>query len=139
MRVFIPFKKGTLLIPSGPQGDKDRKHLFIILTDPQPCEDTHSCILMVSLSTIKQELPYDKTCILYPGDHPFVKRYSYVSYRNARIEEVDKIMRGVAKRILISHEPLDDAVFTRICKGLEESRFTATKILSFYRKAEGMD
>lgn len=137
MRIFLPFKRGTLLIPSGPQDDKERKHLFIILTNPQHSEDADSCILMVSLSTIKQDLPYDKTCILYPGDHPFVKRDSYVSYRNARIEKVDKITKGVTERKLIPHQPLDDAVFVRICNGLEESRFTAKKILAFYHKAEG--
>lgn len=34
MSLFLPLKRATLLIPSGPQGDPHRKHLFILLTDP---------------------------------------------------------------------------------------------------------
>lgn len=34
MSLFVPFKRATLLIPSGPVNDPDRKHLFVLLTDP---------------------------------------------------------------------------------------------------------
>jgi hypothetical protein len=34
MTLFVPFKRATLLVPSGPANDPDRKHLFVLLTDP---------------------------------------------------------------------------------------------------------
>lgn len=33
MSVFLPLRRATLLVPSGPQSDVDRKHLFILLTN----------------------------------------------------------------------------------------------------------
>ena len=34
MSLFVPFRRATLLIPTGAAHDPDRKHLFIVLTDP---------------------------------------------------------------------------------------------------------
>lgn len=135
MSLFLPLKRATLLIPSGPQNDQSRKHLFILLTDPQDDEAGKKCVLMVSLSTIKPGMPHDPTCILYAGDHPFVKHNSYVAYQKARLEEANKLLRGVRNGQLAPHDPMDSAIFVQICKGLEESRLTPAKLLSFYRRA----
>lgn len=135
MSLFLPLKRATLLIPSGPQGDQDRKHLFILLTDPHDDEVGNNCVLMVSLSTVKPGVPHDPTCILYAGDHPFVKHDSYVVYQKARLEDAGKVLRGVKNGQLVPQDPMDGAVFARICKGLEESRLTPTKLLNFYLKA----
>lgn len=92
---------------------------------------------MVSLSTVRHGVPYDPSCILYAGDHPFVKRDSYVVYQKARLEEADKVLRGVKNGQLVPQDPMDSAVFARICKGLEDSRLTSSKLLAFYLKATG--
>jgi hypothetical protein len=135
MSLFLPLKRATLLIPSGPQGDPDRKHLFILLTDPHNNEVGTKSVLMVSLSSVKNRIPHDPTCILTPGDHSFVKVNSYVVYQMARLEDADKVLRGVKNGQLIPHDPLESAVFARVCKGLEESKLTPTKLLTFYQKA----
>lgn len=137
MSVFLPLKRATLLIPSGPQEDETRKHLFILLTDPHADDAGNRCVLMVSLSTVRQGLPHDQTCILYSGDHPFVKHDSFVVYQKARLEEVDKLLRGVNSGKLVPQTPMDGAILARICKGLEESRLTPPKLLHFYRQATG--
>ncbi|PUE13608.1 hypothetical protein B9Z38_16595 [Limnohabitans sp. MMS-10A-160] len=93
--------------------------------------------MMVSLSTVRQGVPHDPACILYAGDHAFVKHDSYVVYQKARIEEADKVLRGVKSGQLVPQAPMDGAVFARICKGLEESRLTPTRLLNFYLKATG--
>ena len=66
----------TLLVPSGPTG----KHLFIVLCDPVvlPGYGPQSCVLMASVSTVRTEIPYDETCVLEPGCHPFITQRSYV-------------------------------------------------------------
>ena len=137
MSLFLPLKRATLLIPSGPQGDQDRKHLFILLTDPHIDEAGKNCVLMVSLSTVKPGVPNDPTCILYAGDHRFVKSDSYVVYQKARLEEADKVLRGVKSGQLAPHDPMKGAVFARICKGLEDSRLTPAKLLNFYHMTTG--
>jgi len=137
MSLFIPLKRATLLVPSGPQSEPNRKHLFVVLTDPADAGAGVKALLMVSLSSIKPGLPYDPSCILYPGDHPFVTRQSFVLYQKARIEEADKVLRGVKSGKLVAQDPMDSAVFARICKGLEDSRLTPPKVLSFYRAATG--
>lgn len=135
MSLFLPLKRATLLIPSGPESDQDRKHLFILLTDPHTDEAGKNCVLMVSLSTVRPGMPHDPTCILYAGDHSFVKHDSYVVYQKARLAEVDKVLRGVKNGQLVPQSPMDGTVFARICKGLEDSRLTPTKQLTFYLKA----
>jgi hypothetical protein len=135
MSLFVPLKRATLLIPSGPSRDVNRRHLFILLTDPYPDETFKSSVLLVSVSTVRPNVPYDSTCILYPGDHDFVKRSSYVVYQKTRLEEADKLLRGVKNGGLVAHVPIDGAVFARVCKGLEESRLTPAKFLVFYRNA----
>lgn len=135
MSLFLPLKRATLLVPSGPHNDPDRKHLFILLTDPADDGSGQKVVLMVSLSSVKSGVPHDPTCILYPGDHPFVKRESFVLYARARLEEADKLLRGVKDGKLVAHDPMDSGMFARICKGIDESRFTSPKILKFYRQA----
>lgn len=135
MSLFVPLKRATLLIPSGPSGDVDRRHLFILLTDPYPDETGKSAVLLVSISTVRPNVPHDPTCILYSGDHDFVKRDSYVVYQRTRLEGADKLLRGVKSGELVAHAPMDGAVFARVCKGLEESRLTPIKFLVFYRNA----
>ena len=134
MSSFQPLRRATLLIPSGPAHDLNRKHLFILLTDPviNP-ENGKNSVLLTSLSTLDTALPHDPTCLLQPGDHPFVTRNSYVSYGTSRIQEAEKLINGVASGVLIAKDPMDNDIFARICNGLPVSRHTAPKILRFFR------
>lgn len=137
MSLFLPVRRATLLIPSGPPGNPDRKHLFILLTDPHPDNSGTASVLMVSLSTVRQGVRFDPSCLLYPGDHPFVRRNSYVVYRRARLEAVDAVLRGVNSGQLVPQAPLDGGVFARVCKGFRESRLTPARLLNFYLRATG--
>lgn len=136
MSLFLPFKRATLLIPSGPADDPHRKHLFILLTDPVElagADEKH--VLLVSISTIKPELPHDPTCILHAGDHPFIKHKSFVSYRLTRLEEAKKITNGVKQGIFVPQGTIETDIFARICKGLLESRQTSAKLRAFFLAA----
>ena len=140
MGLFLPLRRATLLVPSGPEGDQARKHLFVLLTDPCPeVDDGEKSVLLVSLSTVRDRIPHDSTCILHPDDHPFVRNISYVVYQRARIEAANKLLEGVKQGLLVPQATVEPGVFARICKGLEESRLTPPRYLNFYRKATGMD
>lgn len=136
--LFWPAKRATLLIPSGPDHDLDRKHLFILLTDPIPAPDMGAKqVLLVGIATRNSNLPHDPTCLLYPGDHPFIIRESYVNYRFARIEEADKLATGVQKGMFVPKGTIDTGIFARVCQGLVDSRHTTPKVLRFYQASTG--
>lgn len=136
MSLFLPFQRATLLIPSGSESDPDRKHLFILLTNPYPHPDSNiKSSLLVSISTLKPNIPFDPACKLYSGDHPFIKHDSYVVYRSARIETADKLINGVNQGVFNHKETLSGEIFARVCHGLTISDFTAPAILKFYEAA----
>lgn len=136
--LFWPTKRATLLIPSGPDHDPNRKHLFILLTDPVQAPDAGlKEVLLVGVAKRNPNLPHDPTCILYPGDYPFITCESYVNYRYARIEEAGKLVTGVQKGLLVPKGTIDGEIFARVCHGLTQSRHTAPRVLAFYMAATG--
>ena len=135
--MFVPVRRATLLIPSGPQHNPDQKHLFILLTDPVQVLAAEKEVLLVGISSVKEGLFHDATCLLYSGDHPFINRKSYVNYGRARIEVAKKLLNGVKQGLFTPKEALAGEIFARVCHGLTESRHTAPKILDFYRAAMG--
>ncbi len=137
MRLFVPYRRATLLVPSGPVHDSERKHLFIVLTDPAQVLDfavKHS--LLVGVTTLQPSIPHDPACDLYAGDHSFIRHKSFVHYAEARIEASQKLINGVKQGVLVAKEILAEEIFARVCKGLADSRFTAPRIKSFYEAAE---
>ena len=134
--LFIPTRRATVLIPSGPDADKERKHLFILLTDPVPNVDTKTSeVLSVSVSSIKEGYPFDPACRLYAGDHPFLRHESFVHYRYARIDVVSAFLAGVKIGAFIPQGPLKEPIFAQVCQGLLASRNTSPRIRQFYDKA----
>ena len=137
MSLFVPYRRATLLIPSGPAHDPERKHLFIVLTDPAQLLDySGKQSLLVGVATLQADLPHDPTCLLHAGDHEFIRHRSYVHYARALIEPSQSILNGVKKGVLVPKATLVDDIFARVCKGLAESRFTAKRTISFYEAAE---
>jgi len=129
MRMFLPNRKASILVPSGPPHDPDRKHLFIVVSDP--VTDEH-LVLLVSISSVKPNIWNDESCLLYKGEHPFITKDSFVDYGYARIESAEKLLRGVESGKLVPHDPVSDDVFQRICQGLMASRRTPMDIKRFF-------
>ena len=132
--LFVPYRRATLLVPSGAMRDPDQKHLFILLTDPVQIfdyEGKHS--LLVGITTIHPGIPHDPACELYAGDHPFIKHKSFVYYAEARIEISQKLVDGVKRGIFSPQGMLAEEIFARVYHGLELSRSTTPKILEFYQ------
>mgnify|MGYP001025023401 CR=1 FL=1 len=115
----------TLFLPTGPAHDPGRKHLFIVLTMPRSIDAAESatlCVPMVSLSSIPKDRPYDATCVLHVGDHPFIKHDSYVAYSLAIYPPLstlqDKIRRGECEIA----QPLTPSILKRVYEGVFISR-----------------
>lgn len=126
MKLFLPYKRAALLIPSGPDDDPDRKHLFILLSDPLSIESLQ-CNLLVPISTRDHLRMQDLTCELSKGDHDFIRHDSFVFYAKMRHEETSKLLKAVAQGTFISHESLREDIFARIVTGAITSKFTPLK------------
>ena len=112
----------TLLMPSGSEGD----HLYVVLNDPQPFDGYGSnfCVLLVNLSSVREGAPFDDTCVLDAGTHPFVQHRSFVFYRHARVEPESHMLRLVEQGLFKPHEPRAAETFQRIKAGLYASPHT---------------
>lgn len=126
---FQPQKKATLLMPSGPPDDPERKHLWIILTDPCP-DDAN---LLVNVSTLRDGRFHDPACIMEPGEHKRVTVRSWIEYRRARAMHSAALVKGEAAWHYRRAEPVTDALFDRICKGLMVSDFTPNRMKKYFR------
>lgn len=117
-----PQAGATLLMPSGPAGE----HLFIVLCDPRPFTGygTNPCIVLVNLSSIREGIHHDATCVLELGEHVFVKRASFVEYRRARIEQVTHVTKMVEQGLFKPQEPMSHEILGRVLEGLTRSPFT---------------
>lgn len=137
MKLFVPYRRATLLYPSGPAHDSERNHLFIVLTDPAELLDfSGKQSLLVGVASVYPNIPHDPACELHQGDHEFIKHKSYVIYAQSRIELSQKLINGVKKGNLVPKGTLVGEIFARVCKGLVESRFTPPRIVAFYHAAE---
>lgn len=110
----------TLLIPSGPQG----LHLYVVLTEPKNYDgqQSQSC-LSVCICTIRKG-PYDNTCIIPAGAHPFIEKDSYIAYRYTRLDQAVHLEKCVQAGTFIPHDPVSPDLLTKIITGLHESIHT---------------
>lgn len=119
-------RAGTLLIPSGPSHDPDRKHLFIVCTDP--CEEGKQ--LLVGVTTWVND-QCDDACILEPHEHEFLNRKSFILYRAARIEEATTLDNGVREGKFQLRAAMNAQTFLRVKNGVCRSKQTPRKIKKY--------
>ena len=124
---YVPCKKGTVLVPSGPSYDQDKKHLFIICTDE--CADKK--FLIVPVSSWTNNL-CDSTCVIEPHEHSFVKHKSYVLYRNGLIISRADLEAGVLQMKIFPKEDMNGQSFLRIKNGVCVSQYTPRNIKNYF-------
>jgi len=110
----------TILIPSGPLGN----HLFVVVIDPSDFDGhpKQSCI-SVSICSIR-DIPYDKTCIVQPLEHPFIKHPSYVSFRNTRIDMASHLEKMASDQSAFPQVDTSLELLTKIRSGILASKQT---------------
>ena len=127
---YSPLKRGSLLIPSGPTD-----HLHFICCNPVFYPSIgKECVLLVNVSSVDVILDHDRTCILHPADHPFIRHESYVYYRKAEVFGANNISRNVAEGNFQIHQICDKNTFSRILHGFCASDEVRPKIKRFYEK-----
>jgi hypothetical protein len=125
----------TVLIPSGPAHDPQRRHLFVILANPVAVDlQTQDLqVPVVSISKIIDGQPYDGTCVLYRGDHPFIVQASYVYYAMAFCILTAKLTQRIHAEECIPCAKLIPEVFERVLTGVLESPHSKPRIRGLCR------
>jgi hypothetical protein len=121
-----PYKRGTILIPSGPAHDPDRRHLFVVCSDPCAL----NLVAIVPIETYTNDL-CDQTCTVDAHEHAFIRHKSYVLYRNARTIGCDEVSRGLQAGALTAHDDMNGQTFLRIKNGMCRSLSTPRKIKAY--------
>lgn len=122
----------TILIPSGPPDDPQRKHLHIVAarkSGPPPM------ILMVSVCTIRDAYR-DLTTALAGGEHPCIHHPSYVRYSDARIDHERDIQRGIDNDRFDLDEPCSECLLQLVLGGFDVSKFAKPFTKSFVAEAD---
>jgi hypothetical protein len=131
--MFLAIKGQTFLIPSGPIYDPDRLHLHVLLTSPFVFQNRPPSVVLACMWSVPDAgVPYDSTCILNKGDHPFINHSTFVDYSLTSIIEVQRIENGFSKKLFKYQPTIDDKVIIRITTGLCLSSGTPHEVKAFY-------
>lgn len=122
----------TVLIPSGPAHDPDRKHLHVVLTDPVAATGE---VLIVCVCSIPLSNLYDSSCTFFPGEHPFIVKDSYVDYHRCTLVSSASLEQKVANDEFIAKAPLDPKRFDDVLAGFADSPHVAPKFRRFFAAA----
>jgi hypothetical protein len=122
-------KGNCFLIPSGTLFHPGRHHLFVLLTNVCPA-NTH---IAVSLSSIKPGVSHDSTCIVDPGEHPFIEVSSFVLYAKPQQLFRSGIAKSIGSRIYTAKEDCESVLLERIRAGLMSSPFTPRWAKDYFR------
>ena len=130
-------KGAALWMPTPHHRSRRSNHLYVARTDPASVSGyPEESVLLVSVSTDRNNANTDPACILNPGDHEAITRRSYVSYRYAIVSDVAGVHAEETRGRITSMDPIAPHVLERICAGLKSSPRTAPRMLAFYREAE---
>ena len=109
------------MIPSGPGG---KKHLFFVLNDPGDGED----VVLASVCSMRPRA--DTTCLVHPGEHPFIRHESYVDYALCRTYPKQHLEVLIQRRYCERHQDACEELVERIIDGAFDSKHTKPRILA---------
>lgn len=129
---WVAVRRATLLIPSGPARDPDRKHLHIVLNDPYPDKNQDLKVLIVSVASTPASNLYDASCTLFPSEHPFIVNHSYVAYHRLDLVDPGLLEQKVQKNEFVAKPLLDEKFFAYVVQGLRDSPYVSPIYLRYF-------
>ncbi len=103
-------------------------HLHIVVMDVPVAQE----VLLASVTTYEDEK--DSTCILEPGDHPFVRHTSCISYRHVRIVSRATLQTLIDKGRLATQPSLAQPVLDRVIAGMRRSPEIRSEVREWIRR-----
>jgi hypothetical protein len=106
--------------------DETKEHLHVVLTRPT----TDGEVITVPICT---RYRWSETLLcVEPGEHPFIKHPSVVSYRHARIRKCAVIARAIECGKARSMERVSDKLLTRMQRAILDSDFVTNEVRAFF-------
>lgn len=137
MTTFVVDKRAVLLVPSPSAASAyGLKHPYVIVTSP--CDLSNypaQSVMMVSLSSIKDGVKFDDTCVLEAGCHAAITKRSAVQYGKWSVNQVSHISGCVSAGTFIAYPPLSEALTACITAGIFKSQFTPPWVKVAYSEA----
>ena len=115
----MPKKQSFLDEPIG----QEKRHLNIVITDA----NSENEYLIVPVDTLRFDLQ-DKSCVLYPGDHSFIRHKSFVNYRFAKVISYSQLYNGLNRGLFIRKEDISEEVLKRIQEGARKTKYLRTEL-----------
>ena len=109
--------------PEGPDG---KRHLKIILTEP----NIAGLVVVASVTSLKDARKQNVECVLRKGDHPFIRHDSIVDFGGAVAMHKADILRRQYNGELIRKEELESAVLGRVLQAARASHRMQPRIKS---------
>lgn len=106
---------------------KNVRHLRIVISDPNENNE----FLTVSVDTLRSEYQ-DKSCVIEPGEHKFIRHKSFVNYKYARVISFAKIVNGEKAGLFIRKENVSAELLLRIQNGAKISRNLRNEFRSWF-------
>jgi hypothetical protein len=116
---WLPYAGSAFLKPSG-----NKNHLFIVVDTPMKFEGygPHDCVVIVSVTTLRNIPSDDLACLLNAGEHPFVRHPSYVAYVQAEVVTVPHLQGLLSTGVCSIQPDLSAEVLARVRAGLHLSK-----------------
>jgi hypothetical protein len=113
-----------------PSGPGSHLHLFVVVHGPQALEGYGPIgqVLLVSVTTLRPNIPSDPACELRQGDHPFLQHESFAFYRGACLETSDHVEAMVNQGIWPERAACSPAVLARLRGGLLTSELVPRRL-----------
>ena len=125
--LFYPVRRTTLHIPNtGPDHDRGRGHLHVILSDP--CENGLNLFAVLN----SHYDGCDETCVLDDG-HDFIRHRSFIKYAKADMVATELLVRSVKEGIITYEGLFDEGGFARIRDGVLASPHTRPRVKKYFR------
>lgn len=124
---YIVERLATFLVPSGSSRDVDGHHLHIVST--APCKNSR--VLLLTVSTIRDGIWHDTTCLLAAGCHSFIVSPSSVNYRLSVVKNCNSISTMVDGWVYHPKAAFPENLVDQMLAGVRVSDMTPKYVVDY--------
>ncbi len=107
------------------------QHLYIVICHSANKDEE---VLMVNITTARNNIDQEKCCCLNVGDHTFVNHESVINYEDALCPKGGEILEAVNNGIIVAHDDVSAVLLQRIQDGAKISEAIQNKMKKFFEK-----
>ena len=105
-------------------------HLWIIISQIDPETDKAVAVNVTSFENNQG----DTSCVLNPGEHPFVRKQSVINYDDAQLVDESSLQRAEAAGYLEKHEPAEADLILKIQQGALTSDYIEPRLAAIVQR-----